>query len=116
MEWLDWLHVANELNQKHRHRQYHYYAFEIYLPTQNHQCWLNPNDKYHEISKGTINTYKKTELHENSVSDFKNLMRNQTISGNSMSLEDLHSKTSEILKEILSKMIIDKQNYKPAVK
>jgi acyl-CoA dehydrogenase len=24
--------------------------------------------------------------------------------------------TSEILKEILSKMIIDKQNYKPAVK
>lgn len=50
----------------------------------------NPNDKYHEISKGTINTYKKTELHENSVSDFKNLMRNQTISGNSMSLEDLH--------------------------
>lgn len=52
----------------------------------------NPNDKYHEISKGTINTYKKTELHENSA-DFQALMRNQSISGNTMSPEDMHKQS-----------------------
>lgn len=52
----------------------------------------NPNDKYNEISKGTIKTYKKTELHENSA-DFQALMRNQSISGNTMSPEDMHKQS-----------------------